>query len=43
MPVGCDDKKSGVVMIATFPTHNKPLKKMAVRLDASLTVTFDEQ
>jgi hypothetical protein len=43
MPVGCDDKKSGVVMIAMFPTHNKPLRKMSVKFDADRTVTFEQQ
>src|SRR5688572_14330403 len=33
MPVGCDNKPSGVVMIATFITVQKPVKKMNVKLD----------
>ena len=43
MPVGCDGKTSGVVMIATFLSAQHPTKKMSVKLDASTTVTFDEQ
>lgn len=43
MPVGCDDKKSGVVIIATFPTYNQPTKRMLVKLDNQRTVTFDQQ
>jgi hypothetical protein len=43
MPVGCDGKSSGVVMIATFPSSSKPLKKMLVKLDPKTTITFDQQ
>ncbi|HET7435156.1 MAG TPA: hypothetical protein VFN10_10650 [Thermoanaerobaculia bacterium] len=43
MPVGCDGKSSGVVMIATFPTQIAPSKKMTVKFNAATTVTFDEQ
>jgi len=43
MPVGCDGKTSGVVMIATFPTSIIPSKKMTVKLDASTTVVFEQQ
>ena len=43
MPVGCDGKPSGVIMIATFPTANTPSKKMAVKLKADTTVSFEEQ
>jgi hypothetical protein len=43
MPVGCDGKPSGVVMIATFATVSKPSKKMNVKFDSSTTVAFDEQ
>lgn len=43
MPVGCDGKTSGVVMIVTFPAYQKPAKKMMVKLDANTTVSFDEQ
>ena len=43
MPVGCDGKTSGVVMIATFATSVVPSKKMLVKLDPETTVTFDQQ
>ena len=43
MPVGCDGKTSGVVMIVTFLSPLQPKQKMVVKLDDSTTVTFDEQ
>jgi hypothetical protein len=43
MPVGCDGKTSGVVVIATFQTLSQPIGKMIVKLDANKTVTFEEQ
>jgi len=43
MPVGCDGKTSGVVMIVTFPTQIKPTKKMHVKLDANTIVAFEQQ
>jgi len=43
MPVGCDGKTSGVVMIATFTSITAPKTKMNVKLDEKTTVTFDEQ
>jgi hypothetical protein len=43
MPVGCDGKTSGVVMVATFGSSVAPAKKMFVKLDANTTVVFDEQ
>jgi hypothetical protein len=43
MPVGCDNKTSGVVMIVTFPTQIKPSKKLNVKLDANTTVAFEQQ
>lgn len=43
MPVGCDGKTSGVVMIVTFPTTSTPLKKMLVKLNPDTTVAFDQQ
>lgn len=43
MPVGCDGKTSGVVLIVTFPTQIKPAKKMHVKLDANTIVAFDQQ
>jgi hypothetical protein len=43
MPVGCDGKTSGVVMIATFVSMQPPRLKMYVKLDGTTAVTFDEQ
>lgn len=42
MPVACDGKPSGVVMIANFVTQNSPIKKMNVKLDANTTVVFQQ-
>lgn len=43
MPVGCDGKTSGVVMIVNFATSSIPNKTMLVKLDPETTVTFDQQ
>jgi hypothetical protein len=43
MPVGCDGKSSGVVIVATFLSVHPPSKKMNVKLDASTTVSFEQQ
>jgi hypothetical protein len=43
MPVGCDGRTSGVVLIVTFMSSNSPTKKMNVKLDANTLVAFDEQ
>jgi hypothetical protein len=43
MPVGCDGKTSGVVMIATFLSIRPPTGKMHVKLNSTTTVVFDEQ
>jgi hypothetical protein len=43
MPVGCDGKSSGVVMIANFGATRPPAKKMLVKFDAQTTVAFDQQ
>jgi hypothetical protein len=43
MPVGCDGRASGVVMIVTFGTANAPTKKMSVKFDAATTVEFEQQ
>jgi hypothetical protein len=43
MPVGCDGKTSGVVLIASFGTTRPPSKKMLVKFDAQTTVAFDQQ
>lgn len=41
MPVGCDDRKSGVVMNVTFTTIVQPAKKVSIKLDADRIVDFD--
>ncbi len=43
MPVGCDGKTSGVVVVATFLSVQPPSKKMTVKLDANTIVAFEEQ
>jgi hypothetical protein len=43
MPVGCDGKTSGVVLIAAFATGAVPSKKMNVKLDANTTISFEQQ
>jgi hypothetical protein len=43
MPVGCDGKTSGVVMVATFAASIAPEKKMLVKLDKDTTVAFEQQ
>lgn len=43
MPVGCDGKSSGVVLIANFGATRPPTKKMLVKFDAQTTVEFDQQ
>ena len=43
MPVGCDGKSSGVVVIAQFLAVNPPAKKMWVKLDPQTTVAFEQQ
>jgi hypothetical protein len=43
MPVGCDGKTSGVVIVAQFGAVRPPEKSMLVKLTPELTVTFDEQ
>ncbi len=43
MPVGCDGKTSGVIMVATFITAQRPVRKMNVKLDPATTVAFEEQ
>jgi len=43
MPVGCDGRASGVIVIVTFMSGNTPMKKMSVKLDAKSVVPFDEQ
>ena len=43
MPVGCEGKKSGVVLNATFATVNQPQKKMNLKLNPDTTIEFEEQ
>jgi hypothetical protein len=43
MPVGCDGRASGVVVVVTFMSSNTPGKKMSIKLDANTTVAFEEQ
>jgi hypothetical protein len=43
MPVGCDGKTSGVVMIVTFVSPNPPVKKMNVKLRSDQVVPFEQQ
>jgi hypothetical protein len=43
MPVGCDGKSSGVILVATFATSVAPDKKMFVKLNPDTTVVFDQQ
>lgn len=43
MPVGCDGKASGVVLIASFPSAGAPSKKMTVKLTPDVVVDFDQQ
>lgn len=41
MPVGCDDRKSGVVMNVAFMTVVQPNRKVSIKLDADRVVEFD--
>jgi hypothetical protein len=43
MPVGCDGKTSGVVIVAQFGAVRPPEGSMLVKLTPDLTVTFEEQ
>jgi hypothetical protein len=43
MPVGCDGKTSGVVIVAQFGAVRPPEKTMVVKLTPDTTVTFEEQ
>jgi len=44
MPVGCDGKASGVIMIVTFgPMAAPPMSQMFVKFDAVTTVAFEQQ
>lgn len=41
MPVGCDGRKSGVVMNVTFNTVMNPAKKVSIKLGADRIVDFE--
>lgn len=43
MPVGCDDKPSGVIVVATFLATRKPERVMYVKLIPNETIEFREQ
>lgn len=43
MPVGCDGRASGVVIIASFPAANAPVGNMTVKLAPDNVVEFDQQ
>lgn len=43
MPVGCDGRTSGVVMIASFLGLQSPSKKMFVKFNPNESVLFEEQ
>ena len=43
MPVACDTRTSGSVILVVFQTALPPAKKMRVKLDANTIVDFEEQ
>jgi hypothetical protein len=43
MPVGCDGRPSGSVLVVTFLRNVPPSGTLAVKLTPALTVTFEEQ
>ena len=43
MPVGCDGKASGAVVIVTFMMPSPPVRKLLLKLDSATTVPFEEQ
>jgi hypothetical protein len=43
MPVACDDKPSGVVMVITFISRSQPSKKLDIRFDPNTIISFDVQ
>ncbi|HKO55124.1 MAG TPA: hypothetical protein VJ276_04555 [Thermoanaerobaculia bacterium] len=43
MPVGCDGKPSGVVLVTQFLSLQAPAKKMSIKLDPQTTVEFEQQ
>lgn len=43
MPVACDGKASGVIVVATFLASRGPSETMRVKFNAATIVDFDEQ
>ncbi len=43
MPVGCDGKSSGAVVIVSFMMPSPPARKLLLKLDNATTVPFEEQ
>jgi hypothetical protein len=43
MPVACDNRTSGSVIMVTFQSALPPAKKMRIKLDANTIVDFEEQ
>ena len=43
MPVACDDKPSGVVMVITFISRSQPSKRLDIRFDPNTIISFDVQ
>jgi len=43
MPVACEPKTSGSVIMVIFQSALPPAKKMRIKLDANTVVDFEEQ
>jgi hypothetical protein len=43
MPVGCDGKSSGAVVVVTFMMPSAPVRKLLLKVDNNTTVPFEEQ
>lgn len=43
MPVGCDGRGSGVIIVVTFSAITPPSSTINIKLDANTVVPFDEQ
>lgn len=43
MPVGCDGKTSGVILVVTFMSFNRPSERMLIKLGDAPPVEFEEQ
>jgi hypothetical protein len=43
MPVGCDGRGSGVIIVVTFSAITPPTSTINIKLDANTVVAFDEQ